>query len=58
MGYGEYRPIVPNDSDESRTRNRRVEIYLLEEGSMLAAPQAANVFLAPELGLAFAKATR
>ena len=58
MGYGEYRPIVPNDSDESRTRNRRVEIYLLEEGSMLAAPQTANVFLAPELGLAFAKATR
>lgn len=57
MGYGEYRPIAPNDSDENRSRNRRVEIYLLEQGAILPAPQA-NVFVAPELGLAFAKAGR
>lgn len=25
-GYGEYRPLRPNDSDENRLRNRRVEI--------------------------------
>lgn len=25
-GYGEYRPLCPNDSDENRLKNRRVEI--------------------------------
>ncbi|MDY6845256.1 MAG: flagellar motor protein MotB [Thermodesulfobacteriota bacterium] len=29
MGYGEHRPLVPNDSDENRGKNRRVEIVLL-----------------------------
>lgn len=28
-GYGEYRPLVPNDSMENRARNRRVDIVLL-----------------------------
>ena len=28
LGYGEYRPIVPNDSEENKRKNRRVEIYL------------------------------
>ena len=28
-GLGQYQPISPNDSDESRQRNRRVEIYVL-----------------------------
>jgi flagellar motor protein MotB len=28
MGYGEHRPVAPNDSDENRTSNRRVEIRL------------------------------
>jgi chemotaxis protein MotB len=27
-GYGEYRPIKPNDSDKNRAQNRRVEIYI------------------------------
>lgn len=27
-GYGEFRPIVPNDSPQNRQKNRRVEIYL------------------------------
>ncbi|HRY30062.1 MAG TPA: flagellar motor protein MotB [Elusimicrobiota bacterium] len=27
-GYGPYRPTVANDSDESRARNRRIEIHL------------------------------
>ncbi len=31
MGYGEYRPIVPNDTPENRARNRRVRIILEEE---------------------------
>jgi chemotaxis protein MotB len=28
MGFGEYRPLVPNDSEAQRRRNRRVEIVL------------------------------
>ncbi|MDD5455541.1 MAG: OmpA family protein [Candidatus Margulisbacteria bacterium] len=33
IGYGEYRPIVPNDTDEDKAKNRRVEIniYLNEK---------------------------
>jgi chemotaxis protein MotB len=32
VGYGETRPLVPNDSPANRTRNRRVEIVLATEG--------------------------
>lgn len=28
VGYGEYRPIAPNDSKENRAKNRRAEIYI------------------------------
>jgi chemotaxis protein MotB len=28
-GYGEYRPLVANDSDENRYRNRRVDLVIL-----------------------------
>lgn len=31
MGYGEYRPVVPNTSDENRARNRRVDIVVVRE---------------------------
>lgn len=31
-GYGEHRPVAPNDSPEGRARNRRVEIIVLREG--------------------------
>jgi len=27
-GYGEFRPLVPNDSEENRGRNRRIEITI------------------------------
>lgn len=30
-GYGEYRPIVPNDSDENRALNRRVNIAIVHD---------------------------
>ncbi len=29
VAYGEYRPVVPNDSDLNRQRNRRVDIVIL-----------------------------
>jgi chemotaxis protein MotB len=28
MGFGEYRPLIPNDNIDHRARNRRVEIFL------------------------------
>lgn len=28
-GYGEFKPIAPNDSDENRSKNRRVEVLIL-----------------------------
>jgi len=28
-GYGEYRPVSPNDTEEGRARNRRIEIVLV-----------------------------
>ncbi|MBC7319026.1 OmpA family protein [bacterium] len=34
VGYGEFRPLFPNDTEEHRARNRRVDIVvLLEEAS-------------------------
>ncbi|MCK4658394.1 MAG: OmpA family protein [Phycisphaerae bacterium] len=56
MGYGQYRPIVSNDSEENRARNRRVQIYLVRRGSVLACTSADNIFHMPELGLVFVKA--
>lgn len=32
VGYGESRPVAPNDTTSNRARNRRVEILLLTEG--------------------------
>ena len=31
FGYGEYRPVAPNDTEEGRARNRRIEITVLRE---------------------------
>lgn len=33
VGFSEFQPVVPNDSPESRARNRRVEIIFLNDGS-------------------------
>ena len=30
-GYGEFRPVAPNDTEENRSRNRRIEITILRE---------------------------
>lgn len=36
VGYGEFRPLAPNDSPENRARNRRIEI------SLVAPPEPAS----------------
>jgi chemotaxis protein MotB len=33
-GYGEYHPLVPNDTREHRALNRRVEIHILSSSSV------------------------
>ncbi len=29
FGYGEFRPVAPNDTEENRARNRRIEIIMM-----------------------------
>ena len=35
-GYGEFRPVAPNDSDPNRARNRRVDIVVLSTSTALS----------------------
>jgi len=34
VGYSEYRPLLPNTSNENRARNRRVDIVIVAESSL------------------------
>ncbi|MDN5347861.1 MAG: chemotaxis protein MotB [Clostridia bacterium] len=38
-GYGQYRPIAPNDSEANMVRNRRVDIVVLKEAYNVSEPQ-------------------
>ncbi len=38
IGYGEFRPRVPNDSDVNRQQNRRVDIVILRSSYEMAEP--------------------
>jgi chemotaxis protein MotB len=35
MGYGEYRPVLPNETEENRAANRRVEIHIVPAGAIV-----------------------
>ena len=45
LGFGEFRPLVPNDTPENRARNRRVDIVILTDALSRYEPSAklANV---------------
>lgn len=34
VGYGLYRPVAPNDTEENRSKNRRVEILVAQEDAL------------------------
>jgi len=40
LGYGEYKPLVPNDTPEQRARNRRVEIIFIKKDPASNTPEA------------------
>ncbi|MBN1344183.1 MAG: OmpA family protein [Phycisphaerae bacterium] len=54
MGYGEYRPIAPNTSDQGRQKNRRVEIYLVDRRA-LGVGQANGMTWLRDGSMAFAR---
>lgn len=40
LGFGEFRPMVPNDSEEHMAQNRRVDIVILSEKMTLSEPES------------------
>ncbi|MCG3132388.1 MAG: hypothetical protein FLDDKLPJ_03227 [Phycisphaerae bacterium] len=46
MGYGEFRPIADNGNDSGKSQNRRVEVYLVEQGTLFAMGDVLNAELA------------
>lgn len=47
VGYGEYRPSVPNTSAENRSKNRKVDIVILSDKLDKSESESASVNLAP-----------
>lgn len=53
MGHGEYRPIADNATQEGKAKNRRVEVFLVQKGSVQS--MGSGVYASPEEGTAFVK---
>ncbi|MFQ5454453.1 MAG: flagellar motor protein MotB, partial [Candidatus Zixiibacteriota bacterium] len=45
LGYGEYRPVKPNNSIENRAKNRRVDIVILTMELSLKEPSSQLYYL-------------
>ena len=50
VGYGSYRPIAPNDTEENRAINRRVEIIIIRNDADFTDQEVINELLALEFG--------
>jgi len=42
-GYGEFHPRVPNDSDDNRAKNRRIDLVILNQTVSQAEEPSASV---------------
>ena len=38
-GYGQFKPRVPNNSDDARAKNRRVDLIILRQAAPATVPQ-------------------
>lgn len=51
IGYGEYRPLAPNDTEVNRARNRRVDIVVLTQPPETAPGKQITGWTAPGLAI-------
>lgn len=50
QGFGQYRPIAPNDTEENMSKNRRVEIIIVRNDVDLTDPAVIDEFMKMEFG--------
>lgn len=54
-GYGNSRPIAPNDTEENMRKNRRVEIIIVRNDADYSDPAVVQEFIKMELGIDYVK---